>query len=97
MTPQTTPASDPATARDPLQEVALQIYVQLCAQLYGGNAAEKPQPKAVVELCFKLASMFEVGNLEFNPAARAAHEAREKASVNLQNVQLDFAALGKPT
>lgn len=83
-------------ARDALQALALQLYVPLCARIYSGNAADKPHPKAVVELCFKLANQFEAGNLEFNPTARAALEAREKASVNLHDVQLDFAALGKP-
>jgi hypothetical protein len=96
MSDQPTASNDQAPARDPLQEVALRLYVELCGHIYSGSAADKPHPKAVVELCFKLASMFEVGNLEFNPAARAARDAREKASVNLQNVQLDFAALGKP-
>jgi hypothetical protein len=96
MSEQTSTPKSQDPAHDALQELALRLYVPLCAQIYAGSAAEKPQPRAVVELCFKLANVFEAGNLEFNPAARAARDAREKASVNLQNVQLDFAALGKP-
>jgi len=96
MSSDSTPSLQPAASRDPLQELALQLYVPLCARIYSGTAADKPHPKAVVELCFKLANQFEAGNLEFNAVARAAREARDKASVNLQNVQLDFAALGKP-
>lgn len=90
------PSPHPAPARDALQELALRLYVPLCARIYSGTAADKPHPKAVVELCFKLANQFEAGNLEFNAVAREARDAREKASVNLQNVQLDFAALSKP-
>jgi hypothetical protein len=96
MSDQPTASNDQAPAHDALHDVALRLYVQLCAQIYGGSAAEKPNPRAVVELCFKLANVFEAGNLEFNPAARAARDAKQKAAVNLQNVQLDFAALGKP-
>ena len=92
------PAKAPAQApaRDPTQEVALQIYVQLCGQVYSATGTEKPQPKALVALSFKLAEAFEAGNLEFNPVARAAREAKDKAAVTLDSVQIDFASIGKP-
>ena len=85
-----------APARDPTEEVALQIYVQLCGQVYSATGTEKPQPKALVALSFKLAEAFETGNLEFNPVARAAREAKDKAAVTLDTVQIDFASIGKP-
>ena len=89
------PAAAAAHHRDPIQEVALQIYVELSGHIYSQGGAQKPDPKAVVQLAFKLAEAFESGNLEFNPVARAAREAKEKASVNLDAVQIDFGAVGK--
>ena len=81
--------------RDPLQEVALRLYIELCAHVYSAAGGQKPDPKSVVQLAFKLAEAFESGNFEFNSVARAAREAKEKASVNLDAVQIDFGAVGK--
>jgi hypothetical protein len=84
----------PAAPHDPIQEMAEKLYVALCARVYSASG-EKPQPKAVAQLCFKLAETFQAANLEFNPAAIAAREAKNKASVNLDSVQIDFGAAGK--
>lgn len=91
------PAAAAGHHRDPTQEIALQLFIHLCGIIYSqGGGGAKPDPKAVVQLSFKLAEAFEHGNFEFNPVARAAREAKEKASVNLDAVQVDFASFAKP-
>lgn len=79
---------------DPIHDLAEKIYVQLCGRIYGAGG-EKPQPKAVAQLCFRLAETFIAANYEFNPTAVAAREAKNKASVNLDSVQIDFGAADK--
>jgi len=83
-----------AAAHDPIQEMAEKLYVALCARVYSATG-EKPQPKAVAQLCFKLAETFQAANFEFNPTAVAARVAKDKASVNLDSVNIDFGAVGK--
>lgn len=85
------PAAQPA--HDPIEQLAEKIYVQLCARVYSATG-EKPQPKAVAQLCFKLAETFIAANYEFNPTAVAAREAKNKASVNLDSVNIDFGTMG---
>lgn len=87
------PAAAPA-ARDPIEELAEKIFVQLSGRVYGA-AGEKPQPKAVAQLAFKLAETFIAANYEFNPNAVAEREAKNKASVKIDSVQIDFGAMGK--
>jgi hypothetical protein len=90
------PAKPPAeTPDDPIQLLAEKLYVALCARVYSASG-EKPQPKAVAQLAFKLAETFQAANYEFNPTAIAAREAKAKASVNLDSVHIDFGAVGKP-
>ena len=84
----------PAAPHDPIQEMAEKLYIALCARVYSASG-EKPQPKAVAQLCFKLAENFQAANFEFNPTAIAARAAKEKATVNLDSVQIDFGAAGK--
>jgi hypothetical protein len=84
----------PAAPHDPLQQLAERIFVELSARIYSASG-EKPQPKAVAQLAFKLAEVFQAANLEFNPAAIAAREAKSKAAVKLDSVQIDFGAVGK--
>lgn len=79
---------------DPIHDLAQKIYVQLCGRIYGAGG-EKPQPKAVAQLCFKLAEAFIAANYEFNPTAIAARAAKDKASVNLDSVQIDFGQADK--
>ena len=83
-----------AAPHDPIQEMAEKLYVALCARVYSATG-EKPQPKAVAQLCFKLAETFQAANYEFNPTAVAARVAKDKASVNLDSVNIDFGAVGK--
>ena len=86
------PASLPP--HDPIQDLAEKLYVQLCGRIYGAGG-EKPQPKAVAQLCFKLAETFIAANYEFNPDAVAAREAKNKASVKLDSVEIDFGPVDK--
>jgi hypothetical protein len=79
---------------DPIQELAQKLYVAICARIYSGSG-DKPQPKAVAQIAFKLAETFQAANYEFNPTAIAAREAKAKATVNLDNVQIDFGTPGK--
>ena len=96
------PAPGPAKAGatppvDPVEELAKLIFIQLSAQVYSSpNTAEspRPQPKAVVGMSFKLAEAFLAGNLEFNTAAMARHEAAKKASVDVSKIEIDFGAIG---
>lgn len=81
-------------AADSIQDLAEKLYVRLCGQIYSAGG-EKPQPRAVAQISFKLAEAFIAANYEFNPTAIAAREAKNKASVNLDSVQIDFSATGK--
>ena len=80
---------------NPTQDLARELYVDLCARIYSGTSATKPKPMDVAKLSFNLAVNFAAANFEFNPVARAAREAKEKAGVNLLDVEIDFASLGK--
>ena len=80
---------------DPIEQLAEKLYVAMCARIYSASG-EKPQPKAVAQLAFKLAETFQAANLEFNPTAIAAREAKARASVNLDAVHIDFGAVAKP-
>lgn len=88
----------PAAPVDHAEELAKKIYIELCGHIYSqpaGGEQGKPQPKAVVALSFKLAEAFIAGNFEFNSAARAAREAKEKASVDISKVEIDFGSFNK--
>jgi len=85
------PAAQPP--QDPIEELARTLYVNLCGRIYSVGG-EKPQPKAVAQLSFKLAEAFITANLEFNPTAIAAREAKNRAAVKLDSVQIDFGATG---
>jgi len=91
MSAPTKPTDSP---HDPIQELAEKLYVAICARIYSASG-EKPQPKAVAQLSFKLAESFQAANYEFNPTAIATREAKAKATVNLDNVHIDFGAVGK--
>ncbi len=82
------------TPDDPIQELARTIYARLCGNIYSALESKKPDPKAVAQLSFKLAETFIAANLEFNPVARAARDARETASVKMDDVEIDFAGFG---
>jgi len=80
---------------DPTEVLAQKLYIELCGRVYSVSGGEKPQPKMLAQMSFKLAEVFRAANFEFNPTAIAAREALAKASVNLDNVQIDF-SVGKP-
>jgi len=84
-------APHPAAVDDPLGTLARELYVALCARLYTAPG-DKPQPKAVAQLAFRLAADFLAANEELNPTLRAVREARAKAEVDLDAVKLDFGA-----
>lgn len=85
----------PAVPHDPILDLAEKLYIQICGQVYSASGGEKPQPKAVAQLSFKLAAVFQAANYEFNPTAIAARAAKEKSSVQIDSVQIDFGAVGK--
>ena len=80
---------------DPTEVLAQKLYIEMCGRVYSVSGGEKPQPKMLAQMSFKLAQVFQAANYEFNPTAVAAREAKAKASVNLDNVQIDF-SVGKP-
>jgi hypothetical protein len=81
--------------RDPTEILAEKLYIEMCGRVYSVSGGEKPQPKMLAQMSFKLAQVFQAANYEFNPTAVAARDAKAKASVNLDNVQIDF-SVGKP-
>ncbi len=91
------PKGPPQPPHDPIEVMARIIYVEICSRVFSevGGDKPKPQPKAIAQISFKLAEAFEAANYEFNPTAIAAREAKAKATVNLDNVQLDFGIPGK--
>jgi hypothetical protein len=56
---------------------------------------DKPEHLKLVELSFRLAEAFQVGNLKFNTAAIARADAKAKASVDVSKIEFDFGAVGK--
>lgn len=84
-----------AVPDDPVQALARTIYARLCGNIYSVTDAKKPDPKAVAQLSFKLAEAFIAANLEFNPVARAARDAKQKAEVKVGDVDIDFAGFAK--
>jgi len=81
--------------RDPTEVLAEKLYVEMCGRVYSVSGGEKPQPRMLAQMSFKLAQVFQAANYEFNPTAVAARDAKAKASVNLDNVEIDF-SYGKP-
>ena len=81
--------------RDPTEVLAEKLYIEMCSRVYSVSGSEKPQPKMLAQMSFKLAQVFQAANYEFNPTAVAARDAKAKASVNLDNVEIDF-SYGKP-
>ncbi len=89
----------PVAAADPLAAyvaLAEKLYIGLAARVYSSTAEKKPDPKALATMCFKLADAFEAATRETD-RARAIIEARNKAAVKLDEVDLSgvFAATGK--
>lgn len=76
-----------AEFRDPNLELAKEIFIYMSAQIYTSSAAQKPDPKALAQMCFKLAEAFDGASKE-TPKVKAYLEAEAKASVKLDNVDL---------
>ncbi len=77
-------------AKDPYVELAERIFVSLAARVYGtlaGSDQRKPDPKALATFSFKLADAFEEASNE-TPRRQAENEARRKAAVKLDEVDL---------
>jgi hypothetical protein len=90
--PEAKPAAGGAAAakRDPTEELAERIFIGVAAQVYGTPApagGQRPDPKAVAALCFKLAESFEQAIKETD-RAKARIEAANKAAVKLDDVDL---------
>jgi len=95
------PEAKPAAApkREYYEELAERIFIGVAAQVYGNPAPagqQKPDPKAVAALCFKLAEAFEQASKETD-RAKARIEAANKAAVKLDEVDLSgvFASTAK--
>jgi hypothetical protein len=79
-----------AAKRDSLEELAEKIFLGVAAQVYGNPAPagqQKPDPKAVATMCFKLAEAFEQATRETD-RAKARIEAANKAAVKLDEVDI---------
>ena len=92
--PAPAPKAAPVAHVDPIEDLARLVYIQLAANVHG-TPGEKPEHLKLVELSFRLAEAFQVGNLEFNTAARQRAEAKAKASVDVSKIEIDFGAIGK--
>lgn len=79
---------------DPVEELAMKVFVQLSAQIHAQAGGQKPEHKTVVELSFRLAEAFIAGNFDFNTAAREAREAKARANVDVSKIEIDFGAVG---
>ena len=76
--------------RDPTEVLAEKLFIEMCGRVYSVSGGEKPQPKMLAQMSFKLAEVFAAANYEFNPNAVAAREAKARANVNLDHVEIDF-------
>ena len=83
-----------ATPVDLIEDLSRQIYIQLSANVHA-TPGEKPEHLKLVELSFRLAEAFQIGNLKFNTAAIARADAKAKASVDVSKIEFDFGAVGK--
>ena len=92
------PAANPvAVARvDPVEELAKLVFIQLSANVHAAPG-EKPEHLKLVELSFRLAEAFQIGNLKFNTAAMERADAKAKASVDVSKIEFDFGAVGTAT
>ena len=95
------PAGKPAEGakaefRDPNVDLAKEIFIEMSAVIYTGNAPQKPDPKALAAMCFKLAEGFDAASKE-TPKVKAFLEAEAKAAVKLDSVDMSdvFAATKK--
>ena len=95
------PEAKPAAGakREYYEELAEKIFIGVAAQVYGNATAagqQRPDPKAVAVMCFKLAEAFEQASKETD-RAKARIDAANKAAVKLDDVDLSgvFASSAK--
>ena len=90
------PEEGPKEFKDPNLDLAKEIFIYMSAQIYTSAAAQKPDPKALAAMCFKLAEGFDAASRE-TPKVKAFLEAQAKASVKLDSVDMSdvFAATKK--
>jgi len=81
------PADGPKEFRDPNLDLAKEIYIEMASIIYTGAAAQKPDPKALAAMCFKLAEAFDAASRE-TPKVKAFLEAEAKAAVKLDSVDM---------
>jgi hypothetical protein len=81
------PAEGPAVYKDPNLDLAKEIYIEMASVIYTGTAAQKPDPKALAAMCFKLAEAFDAASRE-TPKVKAFLDAEAKAAVKLDNVDM---------
>jgi hypothetical protein len=98
--PEAKPAAGAAaTKREAYEELAERIFIGVAAHVYGAPVpagGQRPDPKVVAAMCFKLAEAFEQASKETD-RAKARIEAANKAAVKLDEVDLSgvFASGGK--
>jgi len=90
--PAPAPKAAPVVHVDPVEDLARLVYIQLAANVHAAPG-EKPEHLKLVELSFRLAEAFQVGNLKFNTAAIARADAKAKASVDVSKIEFDFGAV----
>lgn len=84
----------PAPPVDHVEELAKKIFIELSSQVHAQlDGKAKPEHKTLVELSFRLSEAFTAGNFEFNTAARERREAKAKASVDVNKIEIDFGAI----
>ena len=91
--PAPAPKAAAAPPVDAVEELARLVFIQLSANVHA-TPGEKPEHLKLVELSFRLAEAFQVGNLKFNTAAIARADAKAKASVDVSKIEFDFGAVG---
>jgi len=87
----------PTKPHDPIQELALQIYIGLVSRAYGdtgGGERPRPQPKALAQMSFVLAQAFHAADREENPMTIAA-TAATKSAAKFDAADLDLGSLHK--
>jgi hypothetical protein len=75
---------------DPNAELARELFISLASRIYAAPPSpeqKKPDPKAVANLCFRLAEAFDAASRE-TPRMKAAMAAASKASVKIGDVDL---------
>jgi hypothetical protein len=90
----------PPPPRDVYNELAFEVFVGMASRIYSAPAVagqNKPDPKALALMSFKLAEAFLAAEKE-TPRAKAAAEVLSKSKVNLNEVDLSsvFKSTAKP-